>query len=93
MLKITIRIGRSSALVLEGALVGVWVEEARRVWQCLCQETGGPFVVDLNGVSSMDTEGRSLVAAMSQAGADLRASGCYTVAVVRGISESLKASA
>jgi hypothetical protein len=46
--------------------------------------------VDLTGVSHIDWEGRLLLAAMFQEGADLQASGCYIKAVLQEITGSQK---
>lgn len=65
----------SACFLLEGRLVGPWVDEVRRVWQ---QTAEGPghlqLVVDLQGVTAMDTRGQRLLEELLQHGAALRCS-------------------
>lgn len=80
--------GQPARMVLEGTLAGPWVEEVRQAWQRSFQQKDCRLVVDLTGVSHIDWEGRLLLAAMSQEGADLQASGCYIKAVLQDITGS-----
>ena len=88
MLRVTVQDRQPARIVLEGTLSGPWVEEARQVWQRFFQQKGGRLVVDLSGVSQIDGEGKLLLAAMSQEGAELQASGCYIKAVLQEITGS-----
>lgn len=88
MLRVTVEGKQPPRMVLEGTLVGPWAEEVRQVWQGLFQQSGCRLVVDLTGVSQIDWEGRLLLAAMSQEGADLQASGCYMKAMLQDITGS-----
>lgn len=86
MLKITVqKNGQWARMVLEGSLTSAWVEEARRTWRQLDRERRVRLIVDLTGVSHIDTEGRSLLVAMYGKGADLQATGCYIKTVVQEI--------
>ena len=63
------------SLILEGRLVGPWVDEVRR----LCAERGAlekgrRTVVDLCGVTAMDQQGQALLDDLFQRGAALRCS-------------------
>ena len=77
MLKISIEENREVALrlVLEGRLIGPWVEVLRRV----CEESraaalGSQVVVDLCGLTSMDASGQALLSELFHHGAVLRCS-------------------
>ncbi len=66
---------RDLSLILEGRLVGPWVEELQRV----CGDLGGPatfgqVTVDLCGVTAMDASGQALLDRLLQRGATLRCS-------------------
>jgi hypothetical protein len=63
------------ALIVEGRLVGPWVDELQR----LCQERGAPgkgvqTTVDLCGLTAMDTRGQALLDELLHRGATLRCS-------------------
>jgi len=67
--------GRGLSLILEGRLVGPWVDELQRV----CRERDAPakdrgMIVDLCGVTAMDTRGQALLDLLLQRGASLRCS-------------------
>jgi len=63
------------SFVLEGRLVGPWVDELRTVWR---SQAGGreglPLTVDLCGLTAMDTGGQRLLDEILQHGATLRCS-------------------
>lgn len=89
MLKITIQPELTPVrFLLEGRLAGAWVDEARRAWRCLPIHEGRPPIVDLTGVTYVDTEGKSLLTAMWQEGAKLQAAGCCTKFIVEEITGS-----
>jgi len=63
------------SLILEGRLVGPWVDELHKV----CEHRGAPakhlqVTVDLCGVTSMDARGQALLDRLLQRGATLRCS-------------------
>jgi hypothetical protein len=65
--------GESLALVLEGRLVGPWVAELRSVWQERAVARGSrKLVVDLCGVTAMDTNAQALLEELLRDGAELR---------------------
>ena len=73
MLKITIHNEQDLATFeLEGKLAGTWVDELKHCYRMLStfpQEKS--VVVDLRGVSSVDSSGRNLLAQMARDGAEL----------------------
>lgn len=67
--------GDSVRLVLEGRLVGPWVEELGRVCTARLAENPRPhFVIDLCGVTSMDADGQELLHELLHRGAVLNCS-------------------
>lgn len=63
------------SLIVEGRLVGPWVDELQR----LCQERGAPgkgmqMTVDLCGLTAMDTRGQAVLDDLLHRGATLRCS-------------------
>lgn len=78
MLRISIEQDQNAIFfVLEGRLVGPWVDELRTVWeQRTTAETEPPLTVDLCGLTAMDTAGRDLLEELLQRGATIR---CYDV--------------
>lgn len=62
------------SLVLEGRLVGPWVDELRRVSRELSAPDGASVIVDLCNVTAMDARGQDLLDELRQAGATLRCS-------------------
>ena len=63
------------SLVLEGRLVGPWVDELRHVLQQRAESRNhAQLTVDLCGVTSMDTRGQRLLMELLQRGATLRCS-------------------
>ena len=61
------------SLVIEGRLVGPWVEELRRVSQQRDAETS-PLSIDLCGLTAMDAAGHALLEELHQSGATLSCS-------------------
>ncbi|CUS32562.1 STAS domain-containing protein [Candidatus Nitrospira nitrificans] len=88
MLKIT---GRREAttegvsLLIEGRLAGPWVEELSAYCRKMSEDHERCAVIDLTGVTFIDTEGKELLARLWRQGAELRASGCLTRCVVEEI--------
>ncbi|MBD0315990.1 MAG: anti-sigma factor antagonist [Nitrospiraceae bacterium] len=80
MLKITVERDSTPVRVLfEGRLAGAWVDEARKAWQAVPHREA---VIDLTGVTYMDSDGKALLATMWREGADLQAVGCCTKFIV-----------
>jgi ABC-type transporter Mla MlaB component len=83
MLRITVEDGCRPMLKLEGRLCGPWVHELERAWSELAHSTPErPIKVDLSGVSTIDSEGKKLLASMLREGADLRAAYLMTKYIV-----------
>lgn len=73
MLRISVeRQGKTLSLILEGRLVGPWVDELRRVGRELSSCDGSSLTVDLRGLTAMDAGGQDLLDQLRQAGAALR---------------------
>lgn len=89
MLKITTEQGTEGIkLRLDGKLTGAWVEELARSWRGVTGSAGQPLsvLVDLSGVTFVDSEGKRLLARMCAEGASFRSSCCMT----RGIIEQVR---
>ncbi|ALA56467.1 hypothetical protein [Nitrospira moscoviensis] len=87
MLKITLhREDTPARMVLEGRLAGAWVEEVRAAWRTFSLD-GRPLLVDLTGVTYVDTEGKVLLADMGDGGAQFRAAGCCMKFLVEEITK------
>lgn len=75
MLRITLEQEQEAiSFVLEGRLVGPWVDELRTLWQERVSEKGSPITVDLCGLTAMDTRGQRLLEEFLRYGATLRCS-------------------
>jgi hypothetical protein len=76
MLKISVEESKNSVrLILEGRLVGPWVEEFRRVCQEEnVQDRNLDLTIDLCGVTSMDADGQGFLQQLLQEGATLTCS-------------------
>jgi hypothetical protein len=85
MLRITVH-GESGVwrLRLSGKLAGPWVAETENVWRS-APLSGTQIEVDLKDVTGIDAAGRTLLAAMHQAGARLLAGGIENSAIVTEI--------
>jgi anti-anti-sigma factor len=77
MLRITTTETQSSIeLVIEGRLCGLWVEEARRAWsQMLERANGHSIVLELGGVTFIDSKGEALLAEVLSLGAQVHSNG------------------
>jgi anti-anti-sigma regulatory factor len=65
--------------VVQGRLVGPWVDELRTCWEKNHRtHSGQRCVMDLNDVTFIDKSGERLLRAMAKKGAELRATGMYT---------------
>lgn len=80
MLRITITETQTETRwILQGQLVGPWVNELRRCWKAEhTRESRKRSVVDLNDVTGIDRSGERLLRAMSKTGAALISNGMYT---------------
>lgn len=80
------REGSKRRLLVEGTLSGDWVDVLEKYW--LEEQTpsnGEPIRIDLSGVTYIDNKGRDLLSGMIRDGAELRATGVMTRAVIEEI--------
>lgn len=70
---------------LEGKLVGPWVKELERCWQCVLTHATSLLTVELDEVTFVDSEGQLLLKAMYESGAELKARGTLSGFVVERI--------
>ena len=75
----------SLSIILEGKLVGPWVEELNSYWRQMSVNQQSCAVIDLTGVTFIDANGKALLTRLWQQGAELRAAGCLTRCVVEEI--------
>jgi anti-anti-sigma factor len=76
----------TTRIKLEGKLSLQWVDEAEKVWTSLKQiNDEDAIVVDLRGVSFVDSAGHGLLAAMCNAGAELVGCGVLISALIAEI--------
>jgi anti-anti-sigma regulatory factor len=65
--------------ILQGQLIGPWVQELRALWKKKSRtHTGQNCVLDLNDVTFIDKSGETLLRAICKKGAQLVARGVYT---------------
>lgn len=77
-------------LLVEGTLSGDWVDVLEECWlEARPQPDGAPVRIDLSGVTYVDDKGRELLARMIRDGAELRATGVMTRAVIEEITEQI----
>ncbi len=89
MLKITTeRDAAGIQLKLDGKLAGPWVEELASSWQAATAAAVEPgrVLLDLSGVTFVDSEGKRLLSKICAEGAKFRTSCCMT----RGIVEQIR---
>ncbi len=77
----------SMSVILEGRLAGPWVEELATCWREMPPSIRGRVVVDLTGVTFIDTNGKALLVDLWRQGADLRATGCLNRCIVDEITK------
>jgi len=79
--------GGSYVLMVEGKLTGATLGPLSDLLQRLPAAFGGakPVLVDLMGVTSIDTEGKQILKQLHSRGATFRAKGCLNRAIVEGI--------
>ena len=81
-----IRKGSARRLLVEGKLADDWVEVLEKSWlEAQTSRNGEPMCVDLSGVTWIDDKGRELLKRMLQDGAELRATGVMTRAVIEEV--------
>jgi ABC-type transporter Mla MlaB component len=87
MLRITLEENPAGpTIVLEGRLVGPWVQEFKTYWQSTCgSEEQKTIRIDLQAVTSIDGRGKALLKHIHQQGASFTASGCLTKAIVEDV--------
>ncbi|HEX5646526.1 MAG TPA: hypothetical protein VFX56_06115 [Nitrospira sp.] len=86
MLKITSDNSQTpTRLTLEGRLAGVWVKELEQFWRHIPASEPGSLIVDLRGVTFIETTGKALLAEMWRAGAELIATGCCNKSMIEQI--------
>jgi anti-anti-sigma regulatory factor len=82
--------GSKQRLLVEGTLSGDWVDVLENCWlESPHALKGEPMRIDLSGVTYVDEKGRELLARMIQDGAELRATGVMTRAVIEEIREKI----
>jgi hypothetical protein len=82
--------GEQQRLLVEGKLSGEWVDVLENCWlEAPHAPNGAPVRIDLSGVSYVDDKGRELLARMVRGGAELRATGVMTRAVIEEITEKI----
>ena len=75
-----------TSFVLEGKLVGPWVEELEKHWEsAMARNSSRTMLVDLAEVSFIDAEGRTLLAMMRQKGVRLLSTGVLINEIVAEI--------
>jgi anti-anti-sigma regulatory factor len=85
-----IRKGSARRLLVEGKLADDWVEVLEKSWlEAQTSRNGEPMCVDLSGVTWIDDKGRELLKRMLQDGAELRATGVMTRAVIEEVIEEI----
>lgn len=77
-------------LELEGKLTGPWVAELEGCWRALAGDNS--LRVHLREVTFIDDQGKAMLCAIRQSGAELSAAGCMTKAIVEEICSTTAAS-
>lgn len=80
----------SRHLIVEGRLAGPWVAELERVWRASVGGMNGSLVVDLTGVTFIESAGKDLLRSMWVEGAELLASGCCSRSIVEEITGTVR---
>lgn len=87
MLKITAHtVGSATTLELEGRLAGPWVGELWNSWRRVLAADRQVGLV-LDQVTFIDAAGKKLLAEMFRSGANIKAEGCMTRAIIEQIKE------
>lgn len=78
--------GELTELRLEGKFAGAWVSEVEQTWQGIAQsKPGQSILVDLCGVTFVDSNGKLLLRRMHGQGARFRCCGPDITAIVQDI--------
>ena len=77
----------SMSLLLEGRLVGPWVEELNSYWRQMSVNQQSGTMIDLTSVTFIDADGKALLTRLWRQGAELRASGCLTRCIIEEITK------
>jgi anti-anti-sigma regulatory factor len=87
MLRITIHNeAKATSFVVEGKLVGPWVEELEKCWKsALAADPYRAMLVNLAAVTFIDSAGRALLAGMRRQGVRLLSTGVLINAIVAEI--------
>jgi len=87
MLRITVMETRTEQKwTLEGQLVQPWIAELKSTWtKTENARRERKCVVDLTGVTFIDKNGEKVLAELSKEGAELIATGCYTLHVIQNL--------
>jgi hypothetical protein len=84
--------GSKRRLLVEGTLAGDWVEVLEKSWlDAQTSRNGKPIRIDLSGVTWIDDKGSELLKRILQDGAELRATGIMTRAVIEELIEEISA--
>lgn len=87
-----IRKGSKRRLLVEGTIASDWVEVLEKSWlEAQVSRNGEPMRIDLSGVTWIDDKGSELLKRMLQDGAELRATGIMTRAVIKELIEEISA--
>ena len=71
-------------LVVEGTLIGSWVDELRTSWRTACQELGGrKLVIDLSNLTVISLEGEAAILDLMNEGAKFCRGGVLTRHVLK----------
>ena len=89
MLKITFNDTPDSTNVkLEGKLSGPWVDELERSWTEHSPHASGAVIIDLSGVTYIDSEGKRLLSRMVEKGVCLEGTRLMTRYVIDEITRA-----
>ena len=93
MLRITINDKPTvTSFVLEGKLVGPWVKELEKCWEgASAADPSTPMLVNLAGVTFIDSEGSTLLTKVRRQGVRLLSHGVMIDALVAKIEEGKQA--
>ena len=87
-----LRKGSKQRLLVEGTLAGDWVEVLEKSWlEAQTLRNGESIRIDLSGVTWIDDKGRELLKRMLEDGAELRATGIMTTAMIEELIEEIGA--
>ena len=89
MLKVTAQTTDGAiALHLEGKLTNPWTDELNRYWREVPCSQRKHLLVDLTGVTFIDSDGKALLTQMWEQGAKFRAAGCLNTSILEEITQA-----